>query len=267
MNPPTDRFRFSLAIPQIIDTTPATTEGIFYTDIAKTRFALNPRYSPKLPSFKAKVSTEDTYAAAIRMLQESSENVCVLNMASATSQGGGWLEGTTAQEEQLCYRSTLIRTLHLGHYPWPDIAGFFSPKVAVFRTSAPDYDFYESLDPKRTPEILSVVSVAAIRCKTREDQWEKQWQRRVMGQKMRLILRICGRRKQKRLVLGAFGCGAFRNPPKEVAELWKEILEEEEFKGWFSEILFAVFVPEGLDPEFDENHVVFRDVLDGLTVG
>lgn len=187
-------------------------------------------------------------------------------MASSKSQGGGWLEGCTAQEEQLCYRSTLIRTLDPSHYPWPDLTAIFSPSVAIFRASAPNYEFYASLTPPRDPEMVSVISVAAIRCKKLKDRWEMPWQRRVMRQKMKLILRICARNKQKRLVLSAFGCGAFLNPNIEVAELWKEILEEKEFRGWWEEIVFAVFVPKVCDPELDSNFVVFRDVLEGLEV-
>ena len=41
------------------------------------------------------------------------------------------------------------------------------------------------------------------------------------------------------LVLGAFGCGAFQNNPRIVAQAYKNILPE--FDGQFSKIEFAVY--------------------------
>lgn len=48
---------------------------------------------------------------------------------------------------------------------------------------------------------------------------------------------------QTHLVLGAFGCGACKNPPKRVAKAFKRILAEEEFEGRFEKITFAVRDP------------------------
>lgn len=42
------------------------------------------------------------------------------------------------------------------------------------------------------------------------------------------------------LVLSALGCGAFRNPPLHVAELFKEVLSEEEFVNRYKHISFAI---------------------------
>jgi len=52
----------------------------------------------------------------------------------------------------------------------------------------------------------------------------------------------------KDLVLGALGCGAFGNPAAVVAACWKEVLEENRFKGAFRNIIFAVFGEDNFVP-------------------
>ena len=43
-----------------------------------------------------------------------------------------------------------------------------------------------------------------------------------------------------RLILGAWGCGVFRNRPEVVAELWSEVLDTLEWRGRFARVVFAV---------------------------
>ena len=58
--------------------------------------------------------------------------------------------------------------------------------------------------------------------------------------KIRAILRIAAHHDQADLVLSAFGCGAFRNPPQHMAELFRAVLVEAEFDGVFRRVTFAV---------------------------
>jgi uncharacterized protein (TIGR02452 family) len=60
-------------------------------------------------------------------------------------------------------------------------------------------------------------------------------------EKIRTILRIAGKYKHNCLVLGAFGCGAYANPPNHMAELFKEVLFENEFIKVFKIIVFSIF--------------------------
>jgi len=43
------------------------------------------------------------------------------------------------------------------------------------------------------------------------------------------------------IVLGAWGCGAFRNPPNHIALLFQQVLQEPEFRGRFKRVVFAIF--------------------------
>lgn len=42
------------------------------------------------------------------------------------------------------------------------------------------------------------------------------------------------------IMLGAFGCGAFHNPPKHIARLFHEVIDEKEFKDKYKLIAFAI---------------------------
>ena len=47
-----------------------------------------------------------------------------------------------------------------------------------------------------------------------------------------------------RLVLGAYGCGVFRNDPEDVSRFWQELLEQ----GWnrrFEQITFSILGQPG----------------------
>lgn len=42
------------------------------------------------------------------------------------------------------------------------------------------------------------------------------------------------------IVLGAFGCGIFHNPPKDIAKCFNMVINEKEFKNAFDKIVFAI---------------------------
>ena len=88
----------------------------------------------------------------------------VVNFASHTSPGGGWRNGALAQEEALCYRSSLALSLENGSYPLGRDEILYSPYVLIMR-----YDrtlgHHKLMMPEMPPEslpIMSVVSVAAL---------------------------------------------------------------------------------------------------------
>ncbi|KAL8747696.1 MAG: hypothetical protein Q9184_007563, partial [Pyrenodesmia sp. 2 TL-2023] len=98
---------------------------------------------PNLPKTRIRVLNIDTLDAAIRLsslttstvAESSTPAVLVLNMANAEHGGGGWLKGAIAQEEALCYRSSLSFTLKRRFYPMPDRSAIYSPTVVVIRES------------------------------------------------------------------------------------------------------------------------------------
>ncbi len=71
--------------------------------------------------------------------------------------------------------------------------------------------------------------------------------------KIRTILRIGLGNGHDALVLGALGCGAFRNPPRHVAKLFHEVIEENEFKGKFRLLFFAILEDHNSGHEHNPN--------------
>lgn len=215
-----------------------------------------------------KVIMEDSLDAAVFLGNmhhflgsEDRTPVCVLNFANQSHIGGGFYSGSLAQEEDICRRSTLIDTLHPHYYPMKDDECIYSPSVFVFRENArkADHKIMWINDVFLLPEV-SIISMAA-ECRpalnSSGDDYATSSSRDIMRQKMRFTLRVAGNNYHRRLILGALGCGGFGHPPKAVAQLWADVLSEEEFEGWFETIVFAIWDPK---PPY-KNFLAFSEVL------
>lgn len=174
-------------------------------------------------------------------------NPVVLNFANRHHPGGGVENGARAQEECIFRRTNLFRSLYQftpfaarygleqkrPQYPMnQNFGGVYSPGASVFKSSR-----YE---PLKVPEQLSFISVAAI---NRPDLINGEIAPdyvEITLNKMRTILRIGLINGHDSIVLGAFGCGAFSNPPHHIARLFKKVLDEDEFKNKYKVVVFAI---------------------------
>ncbi|KAL8825567.1 MAG: hypothetical protein Q9170_007747 [Blastenia crenularia] len=236
---------------------------------------------PNLPKTSVRVINIDTLDAAIRLSSLTTSTVAssayspvlVLNMANAQHGGGGWLKGAIAQEEALCYRSSLAFTLKRRFYPIPDRAVIYSPTVVVIRESiSRGHRLLDLSHPEKLP-VVGVISVAAVRdpsvqrrLDTGDETYTNVDDRNLMRSKIKIVLRVAATKGHRKLVLGALGCGAFGNPKNEVVSLWKEALTEPEFSGgWWEDVVFAV-LDDGGGKDSDGNFGVFFRGLDGLEI-
>ncbi|PKY05241.1 hypothetical protein P168DRAFT_310634 [Aspergillus campestris IBT 28561] len=263
-------------LPQLLALRPQAPPNGYYYAHARTR-VLDARYKPKNLSTTVEVVNADTYDTAIDLAgangflhHDHTAKVCVLNLASEKHAGGGWLRGAMAQEEALCYRSSLSFTLKRRFYPIRDRDAIYSPTVLIMRGN---FDQGHKLMDLQRPElfpVVSVVSVAAVRrpeiLNANPPRFKHIADRHLTKDKMRAILRVAAYNRQRRLVLGALGCGAFANPKQEVADCWAEVLQEQEFQGWWERIVFAVLENPGGPAINTGNFNTFRSKLQGLRV-
>lgn len=211
------------------------------------------------PSYR--LVNRSTVQAIVDMSREG-KLPAVLNFASAKNPGGGFLNGAMAQEEALAASSGLYNTLlrHDTYYSTNRACGtmmytnhgIYSPEVVFFRNGA-----FEMLGSPVLATVLTLpaVNMGQVILKGEDVQTAK----RVMKDRMRLCLAIFAKQKNTHLILGAYGCGVFRNDAAEVAQWWRELLENEGYGRFFREIVFAVLDRSG------KNYGAFETVFADLT--
>ena len=215
------------------------------------------------------------YAGA--QLKEQGYNPAVLNMASRRNPGGGVVTGAGAQEETLFRRTNLFRSLYqfapfagmygikTSHHQYPldkNFGGVYTPEAIYFRES--EQKGYALLD---NPVSLSFITVAGMnRPDLTAEGMIADYHVEPIKNKIRTIFRIGLAHGHDSLVLGALGCGAFRNPPRHVARLFHEVMDELEFKNKYRRIVFAILddhnAHQSHNPE--GNYKPFADEFAGM---
>lgn len=209
---------------------------------------------------------------AARPYAQAGKKVCVLNFASSVSPGGGVVRGAQAQEESLCRISTLYPALssesgqpfYARH--WEMIhAGtmkrenrddcIYTPGVVVVREDAAG----EALLPKDAYYPVDVVTCAAPDLRvTDDDSMYAPTEAELFGlliRRWRRILAVAAANQAQVLILGAFGCGVFANPPRLVAKAFAQALAGMEH--CFETIEFAIYSAGDASP----NYQAFAEIL------
>lgn len=191
------------------------------------------------------VVNQTTLQAAAELLAKVNDKVTCLNFASAKNPGGGFLNGSQAQEESLARSTSLYPTLlkNEEYYTlhrrcrtclYTDHM-IYSPGVLVLRD-----DKGALLD---TPFPIDVITSPAVNAgAVRKNEANNIGQLEpVMRQRMLNFLLLCINEGCFNLVLGAWGCGVFMNDPALIARMWYELLvEEPRLQKYFKNICFAV---------------------------
>lgn len=197
------------------------------------------------------VDNMDSFEAARQLDKEGSadDKVLVLNFANPVRPGGGVRRGAKAQEEDLCRKSSLLLSLESKDaYPYyqqhrarkSDFATdamILSPNVEIIRDGKGNL-----LDKSCVVSVLTCAAPNIVNgmFMLNDMEYVQLLYRRIMG-----ILKVAAYLGYRKLVLGAWGCGAFGNDAVTVAGLFREALLEKMdevhcVRELFREICFAV---------------------------
>lgn len=190
------------------------------------------------------VVNETTLKGIARLAADGHGPIAALNFASAKNPGGGFLGGTQAQEESLARSSALYASLCRCKHDFYDRhralssllytnAMIVSPGCPILRDD--DGTLLE------TPRLATFITSAAPNAGTTADNRPEELPLipGAFRERTEFVLALAASQGYKHLVLGAWGCGVFRNDPDLVATTFMNHLRN----GWanrFERILFSV---------------------------
>ena len=191
---------------------------------------------------KVLVSKKRTFEAAETY---KGKKICCLDFANYYSMGGApWSAG--AQEESMCRVSTLYPCLYAQKQAFyekhfleeekgeiNEMGGhdmIYIPDVTVFKTD-------ESIPKLKEEDTWFNTDVIVSAAPELFNNYDEDQYRQVMTERIKRILDLAAKEKVEVLILGAFGCGAFKNPPEIVADIFASLVKNYNFET----VEFAVF--------------------------
>ncbi len=191
------------------------------------------------------VTAESTLEAAWRIALDGSR-VALLNFASAKNPGGGFMGGAQAQEESLARSSGLYLCLLKapGFYSFHRSQGDL--RYSHRMIYSPDVPFFKDDDGAtlETPYFANVITSAAPNygAMGQTQAHDLLSVPAALLERAGLVLRLAAYHGHTKLILGAWGCGVFRNPPQLVASSFRQLLQVGcAFAGVFEQVTFAVY--------------------------
>ncbi len=194
---------------------------------------------------RIEVHAETTLAGVRRLLAEQPQRaVAALNFASAKNPGGGFLNGSEAQEESLARSSALyVSQLRAADYYddhrqtrsclYTD-AMILSPACPVFR--ADDGTLLE--EPYAATFLTSCAPNAGAVARNTPHELDQVPD--VLRRRGERVLALAAAHDYEAIVLGAWGCGVFGNEPDVVAGIFRDLLTGT-WAGRFARVVFAIF--------------------------
>lgn len=211
---------------------------------------LSPEKALHAEKVKIEVTAESTQESAFRLaVLENKTHIALLNFASAKNVGGGFLGGAKAQEEDLCRHSGL----YLCQLTQPDYYQenkkcqsmlytdnmIYSPDVPFFRLNhqyLSDY-FFASVITSPAPNAGEYLKRENPNNQLKNEAVIEE----VFIRRAKYLLNLAKFHDHRILILGAWGCGVFRNSPEMVAKVFAFHLNQPEFSYYFERIIFAIY--------------------------
>jgi len=176
------------------------------------------------------VEAMDTVSALVKYSKIG--KTAVLNMASSRRKGGGVENGAMAQEECL-FRCSNLFTISNDLYPITSDEYIYT-KDATFIKDC-NYQPMEHV-------IVDVITIPAINLNSKHADFSNspEGYESLTLDKMFFMINSALINGCENIILGAWGCGVFKNDPKVISELFKETLEGGDLFKMFNNVVFAV---------------------------
>lgn len=207
--------------------------------------------------------SQDSFQAAEALNSsrlKSSNEILVLNFANPVNPGGGVRHGARAQEEDLCRRSSLLFSLEgeqaQSYYDYNRRLDFARGSDALILSPCVEIIKNEEGELLKEPFCVSVLTCAAPYIAKGFNGMSQSEYFNLLYQRIVRMLQAAASGNYRRLVLGAWGCGAFGNDASVIAVLFEKALKEFKMPNpkqnhsgaftadqLFDEIVFAV--PKG----------------------
>ena len=147
-------------------------------------------------------------------------------MASYKRPGGGVRKGAMAQEEEICRRSNLLKSLDNMAYPLAMNEYIYTSDVEIFKDS--NYNMING-------GFCDVITIASVNLNNlpKPDNYNE-----IMRDIIDQIFKSAVDNNCVNVVVSAFGCGVFKNDPNEVSQMFVESINK--YKGYFNNICFSI---------------------------
>lgn len=224
-----------------------------------------PCFNPRiLVKENISVVNQKTIVAAIEIKKQNpSSRIAVLNFANPINPGGAVKAGYMGQEEELCRCSTLFKVLSddniCGAYysnnkafltNFGNNSLIYSERIIICKSDEEEPVRLE----RKNHTAVDVITMAAPYCGEPEINDEQLFSLHLS--RALHMLSVASAKGANVLILGAFGCGAFKNNPYIVAKAYKEAISV--FPHVFDQIVFAVYSKESSK---SDNYKIFREIL------
>ena len=172
-------------------------------------------------------------------------NPCVLNFASAKNPGGGFQNGSMAQEESLAISTTMYE--HIKNCSMYELnrndplngvyhnIGIFTPNVQVIRN--------EEGELLNKPYKISIISIPAVNTSIASQYLDRKGLILSIAKRMNLMFHIAASNDIDVLILGSWGCGVFGGDIDIYAQLYMKLLTTK-YENVFKEVIFATYSSE-----------------------
>lgn len=200
--------------------------------------------SPGETAVAIEVRNETTLAGIARVLVDGGGPVAALNFASAKNPGGGFLNGSQAQEESLARSSALYASQMQAFEFYERHRGKASCLYSDAMILSPDCPIFRDDDDSllETPQVATFITSAAPNAGAIAKNSPKELPliEHALRRRAEYVLALAAWSGHPDLVLGAWGCGVFRNDSQMVADVFAKHLLEGAWRNRFRRVAFSV---------------------------